>query len=126
MTIQEFRDQQEEHLEYVRNIFVNNWYTEVVSIMKKYVEENQLDSSELSTLKLFNAIAAFMSRQLCEIVYKSLEELVTFFEKYLGAPTAVSCKPRKLSDDNTRKQSAQNDEVEKDSKFIAFCSRNKL
>jgi len=94
MTIQEFRDYQEEHLERTRSLFVNNWYNDAVGVMKKYVEENALDSSEESTLRLFNAIAAFMARQLCEIVYHSLADCVAFFEKYLGAPSAVSRRRR--------------------------------
>eukprot|EP01084_Bolivina_argentea_P071865 130564_1 len=57
--------------------------------MKRYVEENGLDSSEPSTLKLFSAIAAFMSRELCEIVYESLKDCVAFFERYTNAPIAV-------------------------------------
>ena len=90
MSIQQFRDQQEEHLTIVRNIFINNWYNDCVLIMKRYVEENGLDSSETSTMNLFSAINAFMSRQLCQIVYQSLNECVEFFEQYLNAPTAVS------------------------------------
>jgi len=89
MTIQEFRESQEVHLESVRSIFVNNWYNDSVNIMKRYVEENQLDSSEKSTLSLFAAIAAFMSRQLTEIVYESIKNLLHFFKKYENAPTAT-------------------------------------
>ena len=46
-----------EHLDCMRN-------------MKKYVEENALESSEPATLRLFSAVAAFMSRQLCDVVYR--------------------------------------------------------
>ncbi len=72
MRIEEFDAEQAEHLEFVRNIFVNNWYNESVNIMKKYVEEQGLDSSDKSTITLFCAIAAFMRNKLCEIVYESL------------------------------------------------------
>jgi len=90
MTLQQFREQQAKHLEFVRNVFLNHWYNDAVNIMKKYVEENGCDSSEKSTLNLLSSVAAFMSRNLCEIVYESLKDCVRFFEQYLTAPLAVS------------------------------------
>ena len=86
LNIQQFRDQQEEHLETVRSIFVNTWHNDCVIIMKRFVEENQLDSSDESTMSLFRSIAAFMSRQLTEIVYESVKEMIAFFEQYTNEP----------------------------------------
>ena len=97
MHITDYQEFHNSHLEYIKEVFCNQWWNECANVLKSFVEENNLESSEPETMLLFQCVQALMSQQLCQIVTKSLNDCVNFFQSYCNASFANLEKAKKTN-----------------------------